>query len=249
MSKKIKSKYISVGKKKVFVIDKNDLFILDALMHDGSQQKYSETNRNLKYSEHGGLLDFDRRGLERIIVSTKKEFDKDDPEIYFPVIADDAEDFEFMYHTHPPTPVPGARAKSGIVYEIPSLPDIETFIQTFIEGMTQGSIIIAPEGFYIIRSLVNKLHPDKYNLDEMYQKMQYLNYNVAEKYHFNISVDTFYKKIITNTKIPNKIKYLIEKYTNKELTIDYIKRKKDLSGNWTIKKLYLIVRPKEKIKK
>lgn len=248
MSKKIKSKYISVGKTKVFVIEKNDLYILDALMHDGSQQKYAHHN-NLKYSEHGGLLDFDKHGLERIIISTKKEFDKDDPEIYFPVITDDAEDFEFMYHTHPPTPVPGARTKSGIVYEIPSLPDIETFITTFEEGKTQGSIIVAPEGFYIIRSLVKKLHTNKYNLDDMYQKMQYLNYKVAEKYHFNISVDTFYKKIITNTKIPNKIKDLIEKYTNKELTIDFIKRKKDLSGNWTIKKLYLIVTPKEKNKK
>ena len=76
MSKKIKSKYVSVGKAKIFTIDKNDLFILDALMHDGSQQKYSEVNHKLKYSEHGGLLDFDRYGLERIIISTKKEYDK-----------------------------------------------------------------------------------------------------------------------------------------------------------------------------
>jgi hypothetical protein len=249
MSKKVKSKYVSVGKAKIFTIDKNDLFILDALMHDGSQQKYSEVNHKLKYSEHGGLLDFDRYGLERIIISTKKEYDEDDPEIYFPVVTEDAEDYEFMYHTHPPTPVPGARAKSGIVYEIPSLPDIQTFIYTFQEGKTQGSIIVAPEGFYVIRNLVKKLNIKNYNLDEMYHKMVYLNYKLAEKYHFNISVDTFYKKIITDTKIPNKIKDLIEKYTNKEITIDYFKRKKDIHGNWTINKLHLIVRPKEKIQK
>jgi hypothetical protein len=247
MSKRIASKYISVGKAKVFIVDKNDLFVLDALMHDGSQQKYSKSNKNLKYSEHGGLLDFDKDGLERIIITTRKEFDRKDPEIYFPVVTDDVEDFEFMYHTHPPTPVPGARAKSGIVYEIPSLPDIETFIQTYQEGKTQGSIIVAPEGFYIIRSLVNNLHPKKYKLEEMYHKMLYVNYKCAEKYSFHISPEVFYKSIITNTKIPKKIKELIEQYTNKEITIDYIKRKKDISGNWTIKKLYLVVRPKEKI--
>jgi hypothetical protein len=249
MSKKIKSKYISVGKTKIFTVDKNDLFILDALMHDGSQQKYSKSHHALKYSEHGGLLDFDKHGLERVIISTKKEYDKDDPEIYFPVVTDDAEDYEFMYHTHPPTPVPGARAISGIVYEIPSLPDIETFIHTFQEGKTQGSIIVAPEGFYVIRSLVKKLNVKNYNLEEMYHKMLYLNYKTAEKYQFTISVETFYKKIITDKKIPNKIKDLIEKYTNKEITIDYFKRKKDISGNWTISKLYLVVIPKEKIQK
>jgi hypothetical protein len=43
-----------------------------------------------------------------------------------------------------------------------------------------------------------------------------------------------------------KLKQLTEKYTNGELTIDYFKRKKDSTGNWTVKKLYLLVHPKEK---
>jgi len=247
MSKRITSKYIPVGKSKVFIVDKNDLFVLDALMHDGSQQKYTNTTKKLKYSEHGGLLDFDKNGLERIIISTRKEYDKRDPDIYFPVVTNDVEDFEFMYHTHPPTPSPGSRSKSGIVYELPSLTDINTFIIAYQEGRTQGSIIVAPEGFYIIRSMVRKLHPDKYNLEEMYHKMLYLNYKCAEKYNFNVTSEIFYKNIITSTKIPIKIKELINKYTNNEITLDYIKRKKDKSGNWTVKKLYLVVIPKEKI--
>ena len=83
--KKIHTKYRYVGKTKIFTVEKNDLFILDALMHDGSQLKYSH-HHNLKYSEHGGLLDFNKSGLEKIIVTTKKESDRMDPDIYFPVI-------------------------------------------------------------------------------------------------------------------------------------------------------------------
>ena len=47
MSKKIKSKYRYVGKIKLFTIEKNDLFVLDALMHDGSQMKYSKETRKM----------------------------------------------------------------------------------------------------------------------------------------------------------------------------------------------------------
>ena len=217
-------------------------------MHDGGQQKYahSNNNTNLKYSEHGGLLDFDKHGLERIIVTTHKESDKADPEIYFPVVTDDAEDYEFMYHTHPPTPNPGSRSKIGIVYEIPSLSDIETFIITYMEGKTQGSIIVAPEGFYVIRALKKKLNPENYQLNELMHNIMYMNYKFAEKYKFNVTVDIFYNKIITNTKLQRKLTQLTEKYTDGEVTIDYFKRKKDSTGNWTLKKLKLIVTPKEK---
>jgi len=248
MSKKLKlSKYRSVGKTKVFTVEKNDLFILDALMHDGGQQKYSHAHTQLKYSEHGGILDFDKHGLERIIVTTHKETDRNDPEIYFPKVTDDAEDYEFMYHTHPPTPTPGARSKTGIVYEIPSLSDINTFIITYMEGKTQGSIIVAPEGFYVIRATKKKLNPENYQLNELMNSIMYMNYKYAEKYNFNVTVDIFYKKIITNTKLQEKLKQLIQKYTNNEITIDYFKRKKDSNGNWIVKKLYLLVNPKEKI--
>jgi len=246
MHKKIHSKYKYVGNTKVFSIEKNDLFILDALMHDGSQQKYSHNQSKLKYSEHGGLLDFDSHGLERIIVTTHKESDRSDPEIYFPVIGNDVEDYEFMYHTHPPTPLPGSRAKIGIVYEIPSLPDIHTFILTYMEGKTQGSIIISPEGIYIIRALKNKLNVKDYKLDDMYNQIIHMNYKVAEKYNFDISPETYYKHIITNTKLPMKLKELIRKYTNNEITIDFIRRKKDKNGNWIVKKILLLVQPKEK---
>jgi hypothetical protein len=248
MGKKIHIKYKYVGNKKVFILEKNDLFILDALMHDGSKMKYSHKQSKLKYSEHGGLLDFDKHGLEKIIISTKKESDSKDPEIYFPIVTDDVEDYEFMYHTHPPTPTPGARAKDGIVYEIPSMTDVHTFILLYTEGKTQGSIIIAPEGIYIIRALKKKLDVTKYNLQELYHDIMTMNHEYALKYNYNITPDIFYKKIITDTKLPKKLTTLTKKYTNNEITIDYIKRKKNKEGNWVINKLKLLVRPKEEIK-
>ena len=189
------NKYQYVGQKKVFVISRNDLLILDALMHDGSQQKYSH-NKYLKYSEHGGLLDFDKHGLERIIVTTRKETDKTDKEIFFPIVPQDADDYEFMYHTHPPTPTPGARAKVGVVYEIPSLPDIQTFILTYQEGLIQGSIIVAPEGFYVIRALKNTLQPEKYDLEKMYNEIIYINYKYAKKYKFHVTPEIISEFII-----------------------------------------------------
>jgi len=114
-----------------------------------------------------------------------------------------------------------------------------------MEGKTQGSIIVAPEGFYVIRANKKKLKPDDYQLNELMNSIMYMNYKYAEKYKFNVSVDIFYKKIINNTKLQAKLKKLIEKYTNNEITIDFFKRKKDSKGNWIVKKLHLIVKPKE----
>jgi hypothetical protein len=242
----LKTKYriIKRNNKKthVFTITRNDLLILDALMHDGSYKKYRH-HSHLRYSEQGGLLDFDDKGLDRIVVTTRKETDPKDKEIFFPIVPDDVIDFEFMYHTHPPTPTPGARAKYGIVYEVPSLPDIETFIEIYNDGLIQGSIIVAPEGFYVIRALKTKLNKKEYKLNELNDEIMYLNYKYAKKYNFHVTPEIYYKNIITDTTLPRKLNKLIKKYTDNEITIDFFKRKKDSSGNWTINKLILLVKP------
>ena len=67
----------------------------------------------------------------------------------------DACDFEYIFHTHPSTPIAGARVKEGILYEFPSIPDLEQFIDHYNNGVTQGSIIFAPEGLYIIKCIDN----------------------------------------------------------------------------------------------
>jgi hypothetical protein len=158
--------------------DKNTKIVLtvyDSLLLD--------FDKNEKHILDDMYQTFDKYGLERIIVTTRKETDKTDKEIFFPIVPQDAEDFEFMYHTHPPTPTPGARAKVGVVYEIPSLPDIQTFILAYQEGLIQGSIIVAPEGFYVIRALKNNLQSDKYDLEKMHDEITYLNYNLNSNLH------------------------------------------------------------------
>ena len=81
------------------------------------------------------------------------------------------------------------------------------------------------------------------NVDDLIKKL-----NTDEKNLLNsiIYMAGLHKKIITDTKVPTKLRQLVKKYTNNEITIDFFKRKKDSSGNWTIKKIILIVNPKEK---
>ena len=67
----------------------------------------------------------------------------------------DAVDFEYMFHTHPATPYPGARINEGILYEFPSVSDLFHLIDHHNDGITQGSMIITPEGMYIIKCIDN----------------------------------------------------------------------------------------------
>ena len=103
-------------------ITRNQIMIMDALMkHGGYTKKYiDKKHKNVfRYSEHSGLLDFNKNGLDKIIISGKTErVDRGDEEIYLPKNIPDAFDYEYIFHTHPPTPKPGGRAKIGILYEL-----------------------------------------------------------------------------------------------------------------------------------
>ena len=135
--------------KKAYVkITHNQMRILDALMNDGGyMKKYYDSRNNFRWSEHAGLLDFSKNKLDKIIVSAKtNRTDKYDHDIFLPLNMIEAYEYEYMFHTHPPTPKEGYRAKLGIVYEFPSISDIFHFIEHYNNGHIQGSIVIAPEG-------------------------------------------------------------------------------------------------------
>ena len=61
---------------------------MDALMkHGGYSKKYvDKINKNIqRYSEHAGILLFNNKGLEHILLSCKTDrIDVDDPTIYMP---------------------------------------------------------------------------------------------------------------------------------------------------------------------
>ena len=245
---------------KYLKVHKNQILIMDALMvHGGYNKKYSNIHSNIhktdffRFSEHAGILDFDDLGLDKIIISAKtSRVDKNDNEIYFPKNMKEAFDYEYIFHTHPPTPKPGSRAKIGILYEFPSISDILHFFDHYNMGKTQGSIVIAPEGLYNIRKF-SQNNKDKINLDsdiediminkltKVYNKVQY---NSIQKYGSKITLDKFYKEIIQDFTAIDSINNILHEY---DLHIDYFPRIKDSHNNWFIDTIYLPVLVNEKI--
>ena len=241
---------------KYLKVHKNQILIMDALMvHGGYNKKYSNIHKTdfFRFSEHAGILDFDDLGLDKIIISAKtSRVDKNDNEIYFPKNMKEAFDYEYIFHTHPPTPKPGSRAKNGILYEFPSISDILHFYDHYNMGKTQGSIVIAPEGLYNIRKF-SQNNKDKINLDseiediminkltKVYNKVQY---NSIKKHGSKFTLDKFYKEIVQDFTAIDSINNILHEY---DLHIDYFPRIKDSQNNWVIDTIYLPVLVNEKI--
>ena len=80
-------------------------------MNSGGSKKYLDSHGHLRFSEHSGLIDFTKTQVDKIIISGKtNREDDDDTYILLPQNMTDALDYEYIFHTHPPTPFPGARA-------------------------------------------------------------------------------------------------------------------------------------------
>lgn len=242
--KKIYSKIFTIEKNKFIKIKRNQLLILDALLSAGSDKVYKGKKKNkIKnkkyfYSEHFGMLDFNNEGLERLIVSAKSDrIDDDDDDIYFPGDVEDAYDYEFIFHTHPPT-LGLTRVSEGILYEFPSIHDIYHFTDLYNKGKTQGSIIVAPEGLYIICTKDDE--KIKYNKSEkvfnnMINKLLEIQDIAINEYGVNFNEEIYYKKIIQNKKYIKMYNEMINKFFSNKIKIKYIVRKYDDK----IKKWYL----------
>lgn len=129
----------------------NQLLIIDALMENGSEAIYEHDGRKL-YSEHAGVINIKNDLVESVSVSTNtNRVDDNDGNIFLPQSEKTNYEFEYMFHTHPNTNTNGERMKSGILYEFPSSNDIFYFVQCHNNGRSQGSIVVAPEGTYVVR--------------------------------------------------------------------------------------------------
>jgi len=252
---KIKATFNKENHLHKFILDRNQILILDSLMGTGNQidsKRYIDKSKKFRYSEHAGLLDFEHHGLEKILISGKtNRQDKDDPEILLPQNMPDALDYEFMFHTHPPTPYPGARASVGVLYEFPSMSDIFHFIEHYNFGETQGSLIIAPEGMYIIHSKTGEDKIIVNNPNAVYKNLVNdsfdIQFEAIEKYGKNyLNNDIFYTKIINDLKYINDFNKLLKKYLDDQVYVEYIARIKDESGNYIINKLIIELKPIEK---
>jgi hypothetical protein len=239
-------------KKSYINISRNQMLILDALMNDGGYaKKYIDTKQNLRWSEHAGLLDFSNKKLDKIIVSGKTQrTDKDDHEIFLPLNMIEAYDYEYIFHTHPPTPYPGGRIREGIVYEFPSISDIFHFIEHYNNGNVQGSMVIAPEGIYIIKSTLGIddkiiINDEDKVFEELTLEMLKIQDEAIRKYGKNVTEKIFFEKISQNRKYIKKFNEKLKQYNIK---IVYKPREKDKSGKWVINGLSVAVNPIEPIK-
>jgi hypothetical protein len=243
---KIKSIVIKDDETKYIKIDKNQLLILDALLeHGGYSQKYADLkNKNIfRYSEHSGLFDFNSNKLQKIVVlGNTNRVDKGDNEIYMPNNVEDMFKYEYIFHTHPPTPKPGGRAEYGILYELPSIGDIFHFIDHFNDGIISGSIIITSEGLYNIRQA--KFKSDKFYLNEdalfnQYNKIsKQIQQSGIKKYGVNFTDEIFFEKIAQDIDIINKMNYILNEFY---IHIDFIPRIKNEKKQWIIDTIYLPV--------
>jgi hypothetical protein len=246
MTRKIKfnSEMYTMDNVQYLKLDKNQILIMDALMeHGGYTRKYLDSNNKAKYkySEHYGLLDFDEDGLEKIIISGRtNRIDEGDADIFLPKDLLDAIDYEYIFHTHPPTPKPGGRVNSGILYEFPSVNDVFHFIEHFNSGITQGSLVITPEGLYNIRKLTfnkKKISIDKNKLYRQFLDIFYKQQrNAIKKYGKNFDI-IFFKKVIAHDKsFINNINKVLNKFS---LHIDFYPRILSYKNKWIIDTVYL----------
>lgn len=232
--------------KKYLKLDRNQILILDALMEHGGYKIYkssSQQKKIYKYSEHAGLLDFNTSGLEKIIISgNTTRVDLNDDDIFLPKNMIDAFDYEYIFHTHPPTPRPGGRAKEGILYEFPSVSDLFHFKDHYNGGRTQGSIVVAPEGMYIIRKKIYDNKKININEDMLYKNITKIMAQVQDmaidKYGVYFSREIFFSQIAQDTVYINMINKVLNKY---KMHIDYYPRIKDNKNHWVIDTIYLPV--------
>jgi hypothetical protein len=262
--KKICSLKLSNSTIQWYLLTTNNINIIDGLYEFGSNQIYLENNKDLtqtkisRFSEHSGLIYFEKKKVSDISINTDMRVEKSDPLIYMPKNCLDALKVSYLFHTHPKTPFIGSRIKDGIIYEFPSISDIIHFVEHHNSGKLLGSIIVSPEGIYIIRKnnfnkknividydiMINKIEEiylDCFN--ESYLKYSSLNFDKFKKNdEINLPEDIFYKQIANDYTWINKINDELIKY---DLFIDYYARsyfdKTDIFTNkkWIFNDIYL----------
>jgi len=230
-------------------IEKNQLLILEALMnHGGYTKKYHDYDKQsvVRYSEHSGFFEIRNNSVHNIIVSgNTSNVSMSDDEIFLPTKFPEESNYQYLFHTHPPTPSPGGRAKSKncdciIIYEFPSAGDILHFIDNFNNGKTIGSIVMTPEGLYNIRKLY--CDTERINIDEnklymeMKTEMRKIHKHAFAEYGRNFTRKIFYTIIAQNRKYIDMINNFLYKY---ELYIDFYGRKYDFNKKWVVDTIYL----------
>ena len=116
------------------------------------------------------------------------------------------------------------------------------FYDHYNRGITQGSIIITPEGMYNIRkNLINdeKIFINENNFYKHFNKtIRTLEVEAIDKYGTKIKSDIFYSDIAQNMHYIDELNNMLKIY---DLHIDFFSRIKDEKGRWVIDSVHLPV--------
>ena len=243
------------------LLETNQINIIDGLYEIGSNKMYIEKNKNIseskisRFSEHSGFIYLKKNKVSNINVITGSRVEQSDPKLYMPINYDEAFEVNYIFHTHPKTPYIGSRIKNEIIYEFPSISDIIHFIDHHNNGKLMGSIVIAPEGLYIIRknNFNNKNISVDYDImitdlenifiecyNDSYLKYSFIDFNkYLTNNEINIPEHIFYEKIALDYEYINKINKVLIKY---DVYIDYYARiffDNNLTKKWIIDNIYI----------
>jgi hypothetical protein len=225
-------------------ININDINIMDGLYEVGSKKIYIEKKQNdsyevLKYSEHYGYLELILNNVNKICVLNKKRDDENFKDIYMPELDIELFNYEYIFHTHPKFYKLGCRRL--IIFEYPSINDLLHFIDHYNLGKVKGSIVISPEGLYMIKKL-NSSNNEKLiidtnifikKIDEIFNECEELLIN---KYYLNsITYEYFYEKVINDLECIVKINNVLRLF---DITIDYYARS-SLFNNYVILSIFV----------
>jgi hypothetical protein len=225
----------------------NKLLIIDALLKQGSQPRYEHNNQNrptnFVYSEHSGAIAIKNNTVDNIIVYTDtNRIDPTDSKIFLPNNNTESKLYEYLFHTHPNTITYAGRIKEGILYEFPSANDIFNFIKYHREGKAQGSVVVAPEGIYVIRPLRYeaeiKEDPNLYtNLKNMILELEKKSIKKLDGSLSKLSdPDIFHQMVGANFEYIKRYNDFLESYN---LYIEYYPREKK-NNEWCLRPISLM---------
>jgi len=224
----------------------NKLLIIDALMNQGSSPRYSVPDNGQKdkflYSEHSGVISVKNKRIDNIIVSAEtNRMDTTDNTILLPINTEILGKYQYLFHTHPNNSNYGGRMKDGIIYEFPSTNDLFNFIKYYNEGKPQASLIVSPEGSYLIRPIryvkkYNIKYDAFHHLKDYILKLEKMAIEKFQPYMSKISNPDFF-----HTKIGSDLTYinLYNKHINPtNLFIEFYPREKK-NGEWCLRQINL----------
>lgn len=222
----------------------NKLLIIDALMRQGSWPRYLYSKNGINkyiYSEHSGVITIKNKRVDNIIISETDRINVMDDNIYLPSNTNILNNYEYLFHTHPNTQNYGGRIKDGIIYELPSANDLLNFIKYHDSGRAQASIIIAPEGVYVVRPIwyIKKYQIIKNfytRVQKFILKLERFAIKKLEKFFPKITdPDIFHNKIGSNFSFVKLYNKFIEPYN---LFIEYYPREKR-NNEWCLRPINL----------